>query len=465
MTQTVNDIHSLLNATEVARVEPVDSLEAVQGALERARGEGAEVAIAGGFHAMGGQQFRSGGVLLDTRPLKRVLSLDRERGLVEVEGGLQWPELMSWLEGEQGEDPAEWAIVQKQSGADRLSIGGSISANAHGRGLDLPPMVGDVESLVLVGFDGEPRRCSRTENAELFSLAVGGYGLFGVIAHVTLRLRPRQKVERVVEEISLDEVMPAFEGRIRDGYLYGDFQFSIDERSEHFLTRGVFSCYRRVAADTPMPAGQSALSEEDWKKLLFLAHTDKAAVYEAYVGHYLPTSGQVYLSDAHQMAWYNDGYHVELDALMGAAHPASEVITEIYVPRDRLVDLMVEVAADFREHGVNLIYGTTRLIRRDDESFLAWAREDYACVIFNLHTEHTPEGREHSAEAFRRLIDMAIARGGSYYLTYHRHATRDQVRACYPRFEEFLAAKREHDPDRRFTSDWHAHYDALFAGG
>jgi len=61
MTQTVNDIHSLLNATEVARVEPVDSLEAVQGALERARGEGAEVAIAGGFHAMGGSSFAPAG--------------------------------------------------------------------------------------------------------------------------------------------------------------------------------------------------------------------------------------------------------------------------------------------------------------------------------------------------------------------------------------------------------------------
>jgi FAD/FMN-containing dehydrogenase len=465
MTQIVNDIHSMLNATEVARVEPVDSLEAVQRALVGARGEGAEVAIAGGFHAMGGQQFRSGGVLLDTRPMKRVLSLDRERGLVDVEGGLQWPELMRWLEGEQGEDPAEWGIVQKQSGADRLSIGGSISANAHGRGLDMAPMVADVESLVLVGADGEPRRCSRTENADLFSLAVGGYGLFGVIAHATLRLRPREKVERVVEEISLEELIPAFEGRIRDGYLYGDFQFSTDERSERFLMRGVFSCYRPVAADTPVPVGPRALSEEDWKQLLFLAHTDKAAVYAAYVGHYLPTSGQVYLSDSHQMAWYNDGYHAELDALMGAAHPASEVITEIYVPRDRLTDFMIEVAADFRQHAVNLIYGTTRLIRRDEESFLAWAREDYACVIFNLHTEHTPDGREHSAEAFRRLIDMAIARGGSYYLTYHRHAAREQVRACYPRFEEFLRRKREHDPDGLFASDWHAHHEELFAHG
>lgn len=465
MSHLVNDIHSGLNATEVARVERVRSIEDIQAALAAARARGSGVSVAGGFHAMGGQQFRTGGVLLDTRELNGILQLDRARGLVELEGGLRWPELMAWLEDEQGGDPSPWGIVQKQTGADRLSIGGSISANAHGRGLDMRPMVADVESMLVVGPDGEVRRCSREENAELFGLVVGGYGLFGVIARVTLRLRPREKVERIVEEIALEELMPAFEGRIRDGFQYGDFQFSTDEASENFLRRGVFSCYRPVGADTPVPRDQRELSEEDWKQLLFLAHNDKAAVYDAYVGYYLPTSGQVYWSDDHQMAYYNDGYHAELDRLMGAQHPASEVITEIYVPRERLEDFMAEAAEDFRAHGVDLIYGTTRLIRRDEESFLAWAREDYACVIFNLHTTHTDTGRAHSAAAFRRLIDMAIARGGSYYLTYHRHATREQTVACYPQFPEFLRRKRELDPDAVLTSDWHAHVERLLAGG
>lgn len=35
--------------------------------------------------------------------------------------------------------------------------------------------------------------------------------------------------------------------------------------------------------------------------------------------------------------------------------------------------------------------GTIRLIERDDETFLAWARQPYACVIFNLHVVHTAE--------------------------------------------------------------------------
>jgi FAD/FMN-containing dehydrogenase len=111
---------------------------------------------------------------------------------------------------------------------------------------------------------------------------------------------------------------------------------------------------------------------------------------------------------------------------------------------------------------VNLIYGTIRLIERDDESFLAWAKKPYACIIFNLHTVHTAEGLLESAKAFRRLIEVAIHRGGSYYLTYHKYATREQVLGCYPQFPEFLSFKKKYDPEERFQSDWYRHYKSMF---
>jgi hypothetical protein len=253
----------------------------------------------------------------------------------------------------------------------------------------------------------------------------------------------------------------AFDARRDAGFTYGDFQFSIDPASAAFLRRGVLSCYEPVGDSTAMPGGQRSLSPDDWRRLVLLAHTDKAAAFEHYARHYLATSGQIYWSDAHQMSVYLAGYHREVDRVLG--HRGSEVITELYVPRSRLADFMAAAARDFRAHAVDVIYGTVRLVRRDVETFLAWAREDWACVIFNLHVRHDPAGLGHAADAFRRLIDLAIARGGSYYLTYHRHATRAQLEACYPQFTEFLRLKRRHDPEERFQSDWYRHYRALFA--
>src|SRR2546430_8599404 len=54
-----------------------------------------------------------------------------------------------------------------------------------------------------------PRTCSRAENAELFRLAIGGYGLFGVVTSVRLRLAPRVKVQREVQILEIEDLMPA----------------------------------------------------------------------------------------------------------------------------------------------------------------------------------------------------------------------------------------------------------------
>lgn len=459
----VNDIHSQLNATRVQRIVAPESLDQARAAIRAARSEGRPLCIAGGRHAMGAQAFATNGVLLDIRRLDRVLRFDAERGRIEVESGIQWPALAEYLTTAQQGHLQPWAFAQKQTGADRLTIGGALAANAHGRGLTMRPFVGDIESFTLVNAEGALVHCSRSENAELFRLAIGGYGLFGLVYSVTLKLVPRRKVQRVVEVTEIEEVMPALRRRIADGFLYGDFQYSIDKTSSDFLRKGVFSCYRPVDASTPIPVRQKKLAEENWKELLYLAHADKGQAFRRYADYYLSTSGQLYWSDTHQMSSYIDDYHVALDRRLGAAHKATEMITEIYVERDALPAFMRDVGEDFRKHDVDVIYGTVRLVERDDESFLAWATKPFACIIFNLHVVHTPDGMRHSAAAFRRLIDHGIRYGGSYYLTYHKHATRAQVLRCYPQFPEFLRLKRRHDPKEVFQSDWYRHYRRMFA--
>lgn len=267
----------------------------------------------------------------------------------------------------------------------------------------------------------------------------------------------------MVEVVAMDDLAERFDRRIAEGYLFGDCQYATDPGSADFLRRGVFSCYRPVDGGAPAAGGQKELSGAEWDRLLYLSHTDKARAFAMYAAYYLSTSGQIYWSDTHQLSVYVDDYHAALDRRLGSSERASEIITEIYVPRPALSRFLAEVRTDFRRHAVDLVYGTIRLIERDDESFLAWARQAWACVIFNLHTSHSEDGLRRAADAFRRLIDLAIGHGGSYFLTYHRFATRPQVEACYPQFAEFLRLKRRHDPEERFQSEWYRHYRAMFA--
>lgn len=459
----VNDIHAQLNATRVTRIVAPHTIEEVRAAIIEARRTGQAISIAGGRHAMGGQQFGTDAILLDTTGLDRVLEFDRVAGEIEVEAGIQWPALIAYLLEQQQGATQQWGIIQKQTGADRMSIGGALASNVHGRGLRLRPIIGDVVAFTLLDTNGDSLRCDRQTNGELFRLAIGGYGLFGVIVAVRLRLAPRQKVRRAVELVDVAAVPELFAQRISEGYTYGDWQFSIDDRADDFLRGGICSCYHPVPDETPIPASQRLLSPEDWGRLLLSAHADKPRAVAAYRAHYLATSGQIYWADTQQLADYTDGYHQLLDQRLGANTPATEMIAELYVPRRALPAFMTAAASDFRAQQVEPIYGTVRLIERDDESFLAWAREPYACVIFNLHAVHDAIGLATVAAAFRRLHDLALAPGGSFYLTYGRFATRAQIATAYPQFADFLRLKRRYDPEERFGSDWYRHYRALFA--
>jgi len=439
----VNDVHSQLNRTRVRELLRPRTSDELAEIVHSASRKGLPISVSGCRHSMGGQQFATDSICIDARSLDRVISFDQERGLIEAEAGIQWPKLIRTYLDAQADKAKQWGIAQKQTGADTFTLGGSLSSNVHGRGLAMKPLISNIESFTLINADGKSICCSRDENKELFGLAIGGYGLFGLIDSVTLRLVPRQKLRRVVEIIRGGDLPKRFEERIAQKFLYGDFQFSVDEKSPDFLQRGVFSCYQPI-------------------ELLRLAYTDREKAFTRYSDYYLSTNGQTYWSDTNQLSAYLPNYARKIREQIGGEE-SSLIITEIYVPRSDLPNFLAQVAELLRSNHTIAIYGTVRLIEEDDESFLAWARKPYACIIFNLLSLHTPAGIEASARSFRGLIDLAIARGGSYYLTYHKFAKPEQVIACHPQFKQFLDLKRKYDPTERFQSDWYRHYRKLFA--
>jgi len=285
---------------------------------------------------------------------------------------------------------------------------------------------------------------------------IGGYGLFGIITKVELRLVKRFKLERRVELAAAENVVELLDQKAREGAVYGDFQFSTDSGSPTFLRDGVVSTYHRLPDSAVIPEGEKELSATDWKELYLLAHVNKRAAYDRYTTYYLSTEGQRYWSDLAQLGVYLPDYHASIDESTQAAVKGTEMISELYVPRDRLADFMKVVAEDFKAHQTNVIYGTVRMIEKDSETFLPWAKQNFAAIVFNLHVDHDPAGLARAKREFRRLIDRALSFGGNYYLTYHRWATPAQIERGYPEMEAFLARKKHYDPGELFRSDWYA---------
>ena len=183
---TLNDVQSRLNTSEMRAIaRPRDPAE-VSRTIVDARQQGISLCPAGALHSMGGQQFLEAGVCLSSEQLTGIGPLDRESQTVWVQSGVTWPSLVQWLREQQRGEASELSIIQKQTGADELTLGGALSSNIHGRVLGRKPIVEDIEAFYLTGPDGTRKLCTREEGWDLFRLAVGGYGLFGFVDSIKL---------------------------------------------------------------------------------------------------------------------------------------------------------------------------------------------------------------------------------------------------------------------------------------
>jgi len=114
----------------------------------------------------------------DPLRLSRVLGVDERVGLIEVQAHTPWRAIADRLR------PGDSQAASTRT--TMTTVGESIASNAAGP--DGRPAVAHVESLTIVTPEGELRRISRHAHRELFTLTVGGQGLFAAVYSITLRV-------------------------------------------------------------------------------------------------------------------------------------------------------------------------------------------------------------------------------------------------------------------------------------
>lgn len=127
------------------------------------------------------RQGRAEPIALDASGLDRVLRLDCSRGMLEIQAAAGWAALAQYLQ-------PHGLALEAFASAPGLppTVGEALSRNSAGP--DGLPVCAHVATLTLVTPDGELKRASRDFNPELFRLALGGHGVFGVLYSATLNL-------------------------------------------------------------------------------------------------------------------------------------------------------------------------------------------------------------------------------------------------------------------------------------
>lgn len=160
---------------------------------------------------------------------------------------------------------------------------------------------------------------------------------------------------------------------------------------------------------------------------------------------------------------------LRLDSLARAVERASapEEITrhtqaashtlELLLPPSTLGDFKKTLHARCDDWRVPLQSLVVRRTAREQDTFLRWAQRDYAEVRLGFLPVKHLGGAVRASQLRHELIDAAIALGGSFHIACTPDATREQLQACYPQLEDFMAHKRRFDPNGRLVNAWYVH--------
>ena len=138
------------------------------------------VALRGQGHSSFGQAQVEAGIVIDARPLRKILGVtDAE---IDVEAGATWDEVLAATLARERTPPV-LPDTQVITVGGTLSVGGTGNAS-HRFGA----IVDHVRELEVVTGNGRRLVCSDTRNRELFEMALAGLGQCALIVRARLRL-------------------------------------------------------------------------------------------------------------------------------------------------------------------------------------------------------------------------------------------------------------------------------------
>jgi len=454
--------HDPLVASDNARLDParvtavnrLETVEELQAALADARAKGLKVSMAGSHHSQGGQTYTTGGVQFDMRGFRKVLAIDTAAQTITVESGATWDEVQRALA------PVGLAIKVMQS-SNIFTVGGTMSANAHGRDLDVTQMVEVVERFRLLKADGEVVEVSRTENPELFSLVIGGYGMYGVILDVTLKVTKDELYEQRAASVDYRDFPAYFRDSVQadTGVVFMLVRPSIDPDADRFLREMVVVTWRRAPTGTP---GSFGLTEEaNVTRDRFFLGISRRFDWAKKLRWYLQKKVELGAGEQRIVSRNNAMRPplAPLELLRYQSGKDTDILNEYYVPMQHFVPFMDKFRQILLDNDMNVMSSTVRFVSPNAQPVLAYAPTEPVFAIIQMSNVGLDSAAQaKTAEVTRKLVDAAIEFGGTYYLTYQLYPTPAQLYRAYPRAGEAFERKRFYDPGEVFSSKFYERY-------
>lgn len=407
------------------------------------------IAVSAARHSMGGQSLPRNGqaITLDLN----ICEPDSTKKTYRVHAGTRWYQVIEHL-ANIGFSPA---VMQSNSD---FGVASTFSVNAHGWPVPYGPFGSTVRALRLMLADGSIVTCSREQNAELFGLAMGGYGLVGIILDLEVEMVENLWLRPTFEAMPAENFAARFYAAARDPAIkmaYG----RLNVARETFFREALLTTYRVDPAPSlglpPVSRGEGFMS--DVAREIYRAQTGSETMKkvrwftETVVGPAL-SSGRAARSNL--MNW-------PVASLESRDRTRTDILHEYFVAPDRFNDFLHGCRRIIPKAESEFLNVTLRYVAKDETSVLAYAKTDRVAAVMSFSQAMTPEGEVDMLTTTEALIEMVGGIGGSFYLPYRLHARADQIASIYPRAGQFVERKKYYDPALVFRN---LMWDTYFAG-
>jgi FAD/FMN-containing dehydrogenase len=452
----VNDA-SCLNKTAVYGVVKIATVEDIRNALEFARDNHLKVAIAGQRHSMGGQSLVEKGLILDLRPFNQI-RLDKTAKIATVQSGATWAQVQHLID-------QDGLAVQAMQSINVFTVGGALSVNAHGIAHRPGPLASTVKSFRIMLSNGEIKTAAPNENPELFRLALGGYGLFGVILDADIQLVDNEMYRLKTQYMSYRDFARYYDNSIGEDDKFGLVYGRLSVSPSSYLTEAAIHTYEKTDFEGKLPALTPVAHDRLDRLIINFSKTGAFGRWvrwtlEKYAEPGLHTClprNQAMSEKEVCLVSRNQEMYDSMTYLRNRLND-TDILQEYFIPHTKTADFVDGLRTTIKRDGANLLNVTIRAVHKDTVTALPYAKEDMFAFVLYFNQKFNDRESKILQTTTIDLIDLATSLNGTFYLQYQLYYSKGQLRKSYPEIDTFFAAKKSYDPIGLFTNKFYEKY-------
>ncbi|STZ46114.1 FAD linked oxidase domain-containing protein [Mycolicibacterium gilvum] len=433
-------------APSVAQVLSTPDPEVIVKAVTRAAENPGRGVLARGLgRSYGDNAQNGGGLVIDMSSLDRIHSMDADSRLVDVDGGVNLDQLMR-----AALPLGLWVPVLP--GTRQVTIGGAIACDIHGKNHHSAGSFGNhVRSIDLLTADGQVRTITPDgPESPLFWATVGGNGLTGIILRATIEMTPTETAYFIADgdvTTSLDETIAFHSDGTEDNYTYSSAWFDAISPPPK-LGRAAISRGSLATVDQLPKKLQKNPLKFDAPQLLTFPDLFPNGLANKYtfgpIGELWYRKSGTYRGKVQNLTQF---YHpLDMFGEWNRAYGAAGFTQYQFVVPTTAVDEFKAIIVDIQRSGFYSFLNVFKLFGPGNQAPLSFPIPGWnVCVDFPITA---------GLNEFLNVLDKRVLQfGGRLYTAKDSRTTAETFHAMYPRIDEWIAVRRNVDPDGVFASD------------